>query len=371
MRSRLLFLVVVAMAVLSGCADRIAAPVLPAAARVGALYDVFVATNRQVETGGEFGTERAKTLSFRKMAVSVPPNRKTGRVPQGFKSPDPSVHFTYANAAAFEGSKQFVSALRSHLSAKRPGDREVTIFVHGYNNSFNDGVFRVAQLMHDLELPGTAVHFSWPSAANPLGYTYDRDSVLLSRDALEAVLADVAAAKPDKIIIAGHSMGSLLIMEALRQRDIRSPGWSRRHIDGVFFLSPDIDIDLFKSQVEKFGGLPEPFVIFVSQKDRALLISEALNGSRHRLGILDDPTEIEELPVTLVDISTFSKARDMGHFTLGTSAVLLRLFSKIGELEKAFRSDRSGRPGLLPGTVIHVRNATQLILSSDLVTALP
>ncbi len=44
------------------------------------------------------------------------------------------------------------------------------VFVHGFNNTFADGLHRTAQIRHDFEIPGVAVHYAWPSAGNALGY---------------------------------------------------------------------------------------------------------------------------------------------------------------------------------------------------------
>ena len=100
----------------------------------------------------------------------------------------------------------------------------------------------------DFRLPGIGVHFSWPSAAHPLGYTYDRDSVLYARDGLEQLLRQVSAAGPDRIILVGHSLGSMLVMETLRQMEIRSPAWAQRNLGGVVLVSPDLDVDVFRQQ---------------------------------------------------------------------------------------------------------------------------
>ena len=91
------------------------------------------------------------------------------------------------------GRKRIANEERA-LAAKAPQDREVLLFVHGYNNNFAEGVYRVAQFSHDLEIPGAVVHYAWPSAAKPLGYVYDRDSALFARDGLERLIDDFDAA---------------------------------------------------------------------------------------------------------------------------------------------------------------------------------
>ena len=70
----------------------------------------------------------------------------------------------------------------------------------------------IAQMAHDLQLPGAVVHYSWPSAAEPLGYAHDRDSALFARDGLEQLMQEITAAGARRIIIVSHSMGSALTM---------------------------------------------------------------------------------------------------------------------------------------------------------------
>ena len=60
--------------------------------------------------------------------------------------------------------------------------RRALVFVHGYNNRFDDAVFRFAQLVHDTNAAVVPVLFTWPSRANALSYGYDRESAGLSRD---------------------------------------------------------------------------------------------------------------------------------------------------------------------------------------------
>jgi len=103
--------------------------------------------------------------------------------------------------------------------------REVVVFVHGFNNSFSDAAFRMAQLGHDLELPGAHVSYAWPSRANPLGYGYDQDSALFARDGLADLLETVRGAGQPDVIVVAHSMGSTLLMETFRQLEIVRPGW--------------------------------------------------------------------------------------------------------------------------------------------------
>ncbi|TDK44454.1 alpha/beta hydrolase [Antarcticimicrobium luteum] len=348
----------------SACADRFHAPLMPQAGDVGILRPVFVATNRVPEPGGWFTTDRSERISYMQLGVSIPPTHQKGQIRNGFKNPDPQTDFAIATRTDMDGRQGFRAALSRAIRAAPADRREIALYIHGYNNSFFDGVFRTAQITHDFDVPAIPVHFSWPSATHPLGYTYDRDSVLFSRDALEELLRDLRAANPRRIILVAHSLGTMLLMETLRQIEIADPGWSRRALSGVVLISPDLDIDLFRVQARRFHELPQPFAIFVSKRDKALALSARINGAGARLGNLRDAEALGEFPVTILDVSDFSSRNS--HFTLGTSPALISLLSNSATLDVAFQTDRAGRSGLLPGTVLTVRNATQLILSPDL-----
>lgn len=349
----------------SACVDRFHAPLVPQASELGTLRPVFTATNRVPDPGGWFTTERSERMSYMNLGVSIPPTHREGRIRNGYDNPNPQTDFTIASRTDMDGRQAFRAALARALRAQPPDQREIVLYIHGYNNSFFDGVFRTAQIVHDFNVPAVPVHFSWPSATHPLGYTYDRDSVLVSRDALEQLLHDLRAAGPRRIIVIAHSLGSMLVMETLRQIEIATPGWTRRALGGVVLISPDLDVELFRKQATRFRDLPRPFAIITSKNDRALALSARINGATARLGNLTDAEALGDFPVTIVDVSEFSKP-GVNHFTFGTSPALISLINNSETMKDAFQSDRSARSGLLPGTVLTVRNATQMILSPDL-----
>ncbi len=351
--------------VLGACVDRSIIPYISTGDETVQTTRIFVATNRDQNDLGQFLGRRGDHVSYLDVEVSIPTQRSTGSVRTNQNRTDPSRHFAVTQQAEIENGAEFIRSLNAALVQQPPGEREVMIYVHGYNNSFSDGIFRMAQIMHDFEVPATAVHYSWPSAMNPFGYVHDLDSVLAARDELEKVLFEVSQSGADRVILTGHSMGTLLVMETLRQIELTQPGWSNDHLSGVVLISPDISVDLFHAQADRIQDLPQPFAIFVSQRDRALQLSARLTGVRERLGAIRDAEPVAELPVTVVDVSAFTDG-PLGHFTVGTSPALIALLSRGSLVSEAFRDDRSGRSGLLPGTVITMQNATQLILSPGL-----
>ncbi len=78
----------------------------------------------------------------------------------------------------------------------RNAKRQVVIFVHGFNNTYSDAVFRFAQIMHDSATDAAPILFTWPSRGNVFDYLYDKESTNFSRRALEDMILQ-AAKSPD------------------------------------------------------------------------------------------------------------------------------------------------------------------------------
>ncbi len=178
--------------VLLACSPRGEITYAPEAALVGKVTPVFIGTTRVLE-GGAFGPDRAGDMRFARYDISIPPKRETGEInwPTRLSKPDPQRHFLTTHEEIYSEAPTFRADLRRDLAQH---GNEAVIFVHGYNNNFSEGLYRVAQFANDLELPGSVVHYAWPSAAKPLGYVYDRDSALFARDGLEKLIDEVHAA---------------------------------------------------------------------------------------------------------------------------------------------------------------------------------
>lgn len=355
--------VMLAVLTLAACAPRGSITIVPAAAQVGQVRQVFVGTTRTLDTATmTFSSERHEGVDYAQVDVSVPPERKLGTItfPHRDGAPDPRKDFLTTAETIYAGPTGFRADLSRALRAEPSGRREAVVYVHGFNNTFAEGVYRIAQISHDLDVPGVAVQYAWPSAANPVNYAYDRDSVLFARDGLEQLLAQVVASGADHILLVGHSMGAMLVMETLRQMRLDGNAAVTGHLGGVVLISPDIDVDVFRTEALRFGKLPQPFIIVTSQRDRALGLAARLTGQRHRLGNLADVTRVSDLKVTLLDVGAFSEG--VGHFTAATSPALLKILGRIGDLNNAYAGDPTGKIGLLPGVALTVQNATQVIL---------
>lgn len=353
-------LVLALFILLSACAQRGELTLYPDAGPVGQERQIFVGTTRSlVKSTMQFDARRADSLTLARYDISIPPTHQVGRIewPKPRKPPNPETDFLTTEQKIYPTDRGFRSDLSRALQQNRG---EATVFIHGFNNNFSEGLYRIAQLSHDLKLPGVAVHYAWPSAAQPLGYMTDRDSAMFARDGLEQLLQEVEDAGAKRIYVVAHSMGSALTMETLRQIAIRGDHKLMRHIAGVILISPDIDVDVFREQARQIGQLPQPFVIFGSPRDKALRVSALLTGQENRLGSMRDVDRLSALQVTYLDVEAFSVGS--GHFDVGDNPVLIQILSKITDVDHALGAEMN-RVGLLDGAVLTARNATQIVLS--------
>ncbi len=351
------------LAVLQSCSERGVLTIAEIPPGIGNVETILVATSRGADpvTGAYVGL-RAPQETYATFNVSVPPNREVGEInwPEEGEAPDPYTDFITTRAAILPDPALFRSELREALNSKPQADGGVVIFVHGFNTNFSEGLYRIAQINHDLDVKGVIVHYSWPSAASALGYIYDRDSVDFARDGLEDLIGQVKAAGAERISLVAHSMGSYLAMETMRQMAIRNGNVPE--IDSVFLMSPDIDVDLFVAQAETIGDLPQPFIILTSSKDRALGLSSFVSREGVRLGNLQDPSRVAHLDVTLIEVGAYSEGT--GHDTAVTSPEIVDLIKRLRDVEGFMALDQR-RIGLLEGAVLTVQNATRVVVPSN------
>ncbi|MDQ0467309.1 alpha/beta hydrolase [Labrys wisconsinensis] len=288
---------------------------------VGTPVSVLVATTRDRSTQDRyaFTDGRSRTLNYERYQISIPPTHVTGTIEWPDRPPgDPARNFVVTRSETLDRA-----AFDADLAARQPGGKpasgDVVVFVHGYNTNYQEAVFRVAQLTKDGGFPGTMVAFAWPSRGTLTGYVADRESTTYSRDYLEQFLDDVARAPGVKRIhILAHSMGNWLAVETLRQAKLRASSPFLAKLGDVFLMSPDIDVDVFRTQLDVIGKLNEPITVIVSRDDRALAASQRLAGDVPRVGnvLVDTPqaqAAIKQYGLRVIDLSDQASEDTMRH----------------------------------------------------------
>lgn len=347
---------------LSACADRSFTPVTPEALELGTPKVMHGATSRAPDSNGGFGPERGIETTLVEMVVSIPPSHTPGALKFGYANPDPATEFTLAAQQNFDSDAAFRSSLKKRLSNLPRANREAMIFIHGFNSTHTEAAFRAAQLSHDIRVPGASLFYSLPSQGNPLGYAYDGDSALFARDGLQHLIEQVHTVGVERLILIAHSMGSMVLMETLRQMDLEQPGWVGRNIGGVILISPDLDIEVFRTQIKRLSPPPEPFLVFVSQKDNILNLSRRLRGthSSARLGNLENIALVSDLPISVVDTTDFVSDAESSHFVPATSPALLAILSSAAQVSSTLEPDARLAETFLPGSVTVAEDAVEV-----------
>ncbi len=289
---------------------------------------VFLATMRAPSADKQqmFDGDRSENLHFADFTVSVPKNRVAGSIEFPTTKPDLKKQFAVTSATRSDDEAVLVASLRSELALLPPEERNIFIFVHGYNVSFAEGLFEQAQLRHDFDIPGISLHFSWPSAAKTALYLYDRDSVEYSREGLLETLKIAAAAKPKSVILLAHSMGTLLTMETLRTLALQGDSALIGMIDPLILAAPDIDIDVFRTQLASLKTRPKGIVVLVSAEDKALRISGELRGGKSRVGAGANKDELVAQGLTVLDLASVRATGDgLSHSTFANSPAFIAM----------------------------------------------
>jgi esterase/lipase superfamily enzyme len=324
-----IFIFLLSASILVGCAGRPREGVLvPSKGDVvgTSLVPVFVVTNRKrsdTDPGEMFNGERSDELSYAAITVSIPPDsqRKIGDVQWPGSLPgDPQKDFVTV-AAVYIDKQGFAASVSA--AAKQADRSRVLVFVHGFNNRFDDSVYRLAQIVHDSGAPVIPVLFAWPSRGElRLGaYTYDRESANFSRDELEHLLSSFdVSPNIREVDLLAHSMGNWIALEALRARSIDTSAamLKRSKLKNVMMVAPDVDVDVFGSELRRMGNARPPISLFVSSDDQALALSKSIWGDMPRLGDIDpeqEPyrTELQQGRIEVYDLTKLATVGDDAH----------------------------------------------------------
>jgi esterase/lipase superfamily enzyme len=278
---------------LDGCASLASTGASFDASEISANPTLLVATNRKPVDGARanpwFGPERATRLSIMHAGLTPPGDGRFSLAAVGLDD---------WRLDAIEPVPQI-----GDLPGPSSGPRDVLIYVHGFNQTFETAVLDAARLSDGIKFRGDTIAFSWPSKAKLLDYGYDRDSAMWSRDALEKVLDGLMGSPTvGRLHFVAHSIGTMLTMESLRQLYAHKGDPIADRLGAVVFASPDIDMDVFASSVEHIGPVARKITVLTATNDRALALSRWMAGGMTRVGAAQK-TQLEQMGLHVVDAS--------------------------------------------------------------------
>lgn len=306
--------------VLAGCArpgPDVLTPTLTSApgARITTVY-VATTRGRAIPGRNIYTNVRSDVVNYAEFKISIPPGHRSGNIEWPVGAPDPAVSFATVQQSVLD-RRTFEQRIGAHEKAAK-GAAKVGVFVHGFNTNFQEALYRLAQLKADANVDGVPILFAWPSEAKLSGYIADKDAVTFSRDQLVDLLTMLAHDRNvATITVFAHSMGAWLTVEALRQLRLTGNDAVIRRLK-VILAAPDIDVDVFRKQMEVIGPLSPPMTVLVSRDDLALSLSSRLADNRERVGMLDvDDPRVQQAAlkekIEIIDISSLKSPDPLHH----------------------------------------------------------
>jgi len=289
----------------------------------------YYATNRKptgsVEPANVYGAVFESAHQYGRAIVSIPPSHTPGKLelPSLWKlerDVDPSKHFVLKaviplNADA--GRREMAQKLQAM------GSKSLLVFVHGYNMGFRETALRTAQMAHDLNFPGMAFFYSWPSANHVRSYWQDEEIARLSESVFEQLIDELSQLPATDIYIVAHSMGNRIVGHALQAR--ADKGKETKNLRELLLAAADINANVFRTVIApKLAAMQGTrTTVYASSSDIALKASKLVHGFR-RVG--ETTGGVVTYPgIETIDASNESAAlRGFGHFYVVDSPSVIK-----------------------------------------------
>jgi len=201
---------------------------------------------------------------------------------------------------------------------------DALVYIHGFNNSFEDALKRAGIVGYLSGMPVTFA-FSWPSYHAAEDYEGDRDAVMLSADDLAQFLIKVQEkTKAQRVHIIAHSMGNFGLMQAVfrpaMQKAINKSDGKLRFGE-IILAAADVDVELFRRDYRQLTAIADHVSIYVSTRDNAVNTSEIIAARRPRVGTYSANSPLVFSGVDTIDASDVDKNdwAGFGHDYLDTS----------------------------------------------------
>ena len=283
-------------------------------------FPVFFGTNRRVDTTGAqpiFTDERDEKLNLGRCLVRVPEKHKFGSVGssvwvRAIRGED---RLTLTSAQILSGDA-FAAALHHKLGDAKQLESSL-LYIHGYNNTFEQAAIRAAQIGVDLMISGVTAAFSWPSRGTVRDYKADEATIDASETSLEEFirkLLDIDSMK--RLNIIAHSMGNRAMLRVAQ----RLPRAMKNRIGQIILAAPDVDAQLFRQLAIAYRKLAKRTTLYVSNKDRAVGLSAYISdydraGYAPPVTLVDgiDTIEVSQIDLSILGHGYFAEAHPILH----------------------------------------------------------
>jgi esterase/lipase superfamily enzyme len=233
--------------------------------------------------------------------------------------------------------------------------KDVLVFVHGFNVSFEDSIARCAQLAEDMPFHGTVVAYSWASAASKSAY--ETDAMVAERNFwnLAEFLGQLRnrVPKDTRIHLLAHSMGNRVTLRALnalvgtigpqgeeltlsRDRWMQTfPEWSSwqpnatatPQLSSLILAAPDVEVTEFQRFTTAIRHITHSMVLYASDSDVALESSYHVNQQGYRAG--DSRASVDVEGMRVIHVSGVNRLDPLGHSYYGSNPGVLDQIARL------------------------------------------
>jgi esterase/lipase superfamily enzyme len=255
---------------------------------------VLFATNRTYRSATgtpskRFGDAVDPQIRYGSCLVNIPVDKHIEgnlELPGWLSNRDPDKFFLIDDTKVLD-LKEFHAAV-----AQIGGDtqRDVLVYIHGFNTPFDFAVMRLAQVTHDLQFSGVPLAFSWPSIGLAYKYKDDEANAMSSVAALTETLrtmVDLQAARPEgdrgKVHLIAHSLGNRVTLRALEALHGQlAPG--QKPFGQIILAAPDVSVAEFTQLVPAAQARAQRVTLYFCPNDEALLASRIEHWNEPRAG---------------------------------------------------------------------------------------
>lgn len=242
------------------------------------------------------------------------------------------------------------------------GYERALLYIHGYNNGFEDAVRHVANIAATSEYYGQIYLFSWPSTQRVLNYAPDMDLAEQSEVHLSAFLKAIAASGDlVGLDIVAHSMGSQILLRTLDglrpmldRRLSRDGRYDRFRLGQIIFASPDVSTIVFAQKVMPFTYFADRVTVYASANDGVLALSSWLRGNTPRAGYIKEGVPLQTLGgVHVIDITREPESRYLlGNMCGSYHAAFIYDASVLEDISHILKHGASGRSAVRRATPV-------------------
>lgn len=290
-------------------------------------WEIFFATNRGLDRTAfdsrrvGFGNDLSSKPLFGQAHVTLP-RRRRGVDPKRESSNGGDI--ATLDVVEQLPVEEFLDGVTRQVDRSR--QKDVLVFVHGFNVDFDASLVRTAQISLDMPFNGAVVAYSWPSLGGVKHYGDDEPRNAKSVAPFLEFLTALRDGLPQetKLHVFVHSMGNRIVLAALSR--LTAPDGSPP-IDNLALLAPDVGVDDFRRWAPAAVKQCRRVTLYASQNDAALIASKSLHAEQ-RAGDAYPPVIVDGIET--VDCSAIDATSFMGHSYYSSNVdVLADLFELV------------------------------------------